>query len=157
MANYLGKIPNTHIRDFQRKRIYEAEDICSFWNHLEILSIDNVKQLVTDISKYFSIPPPQLVTEGHNDTTPQYVLSSIPTAYATSTELVLPYPITKSLPYICHEMSHVVNYNSEYADHHGRNFAGTYLITVKEFLGVAEFNELLTAFKTKKVKWGVDR
>ena len=95
MKNYIGDIPNTHIRDFQRKKLYQAEEDCL-------------------------------------------------------------YPTSKSLPYICHEMSHVINYNDpDKADHHGANFAGTYLQVVKEFIGEEDYQELLNAFKHRKVKYNV--
>ena len=98
------------------------------------------------ISKKFVINVPELITQGHE----------IPTAYATPTEIVLPFPICLSVPYICHEMSHVINYNDpDKADHHGANFAGTYLQVVKEFIGEEDYQELLNAFKHRKVKYNV--
>ena len=125
MPNYIGTIPHPDVRDFQRKRVYDAEELCSFWNTLQVLPLKEVKELVNLISTKFVIPIPNLITEGHNDSF---------TAYATSTEIALPFPISKSKPFICHEMSHVINYQHGPADHHGPNFATTYLLAVKNLI-----------------------
>jgi len=143
MANYLGTIPNSDVRDFQRKRLYEAEEGCSFWKALQILPLQEVEELVYNISKSFVITTPELITEGH----------AIPTAYATPKEIVLPFPICLSIPYICHEMAHVVNYQLGPVDHHGPNFSTTYLRIVKKFMGTEAFIELRKAFETTRVRY----
>ena len=144
MKSYIGNIPNTHIRDFQRKRLYQAEEQCSFWNNISILSSPEVISLIQNISKSFNIKTPVIITTGHE------------LVYATQDLISIPYPTSKSLPYICHEMSHVINYNDpDKADHHGANFAGTYLQVVKEFIGEEDYQELLNAFKHRKVKYNV--
>ena len=56
MKTYLGKIPNSHVRDFQRKKVYSAEATCKFWSEVEILSLEEVKKLITDIAIWASIP-----------------------------------------------------------------------------------------------------
>ena len=147
MSNYIGIIPNPEVRDFQRKKLYDAEDLCTFWNHLNILSLEEINLLIKNIAAHFVIKPPMLITEGHG--------SSL-VAYATATELVLPFPIAKSLPFICHEMSHVINYQHGPADHHGPNFATTYLLAVKNFMGLKAYSELLYNFADKKIKYNFD-
>ena len=139
--SYIGNIPNTHIRDHQRKRLYEAEEECSFWNDITVLSISDVKYLIGSISAWAKIKPPTGILEGHT------------MVYATQDTISLPYPVTKTLPYICHEMSHVINYNSDEADHHGRNFASTYLKVVRQFIGFTSYRELLESFRKHKVKF----
>ena len=144
MKNYIGDIPNTHIRDFQRKKLYQSEEDCSWWTQIYILPTNEVSVLIHDISKSFSIKTPIIATTGHE------------LVYATQDLISIPYPTSKSLPYICHEMSHVINYNDlEKADHHGPNFAGTYLQVVKEFIGYEDYQELLDAFNHRKVKYNV--
>ena len=78
---------------------------------------------------------------------------AIPTAYATPKEIVLPFPICLSIPYICHEMAHVVNYQLWPVDHHGPNFSTTYLRIVKKFMGTEAFIELRKAFETTRVRY----
>lgn len=146
MPNYIGTIPNPDVRDFQRKRLYEAEEVCSFWKALKILPLREVNELVHNISKSFVITPPELITEGH----------AIPTAYATPKEIVLPFPICLSIPYICHEMAHVINYQLGPADHHGPSFSSTYLRIVKKFMGIEAFTELRRAFEITKVRYDFD-
>jgi len=140
----MGTIPHPDVRDFQRKRVYDAEELCSFWTTPQVLSLKEVKELVKLISTTFGIPIPNLITEGHN---------LIPTAYATPTEIVLPFPICLSTPFICHEMSHVVNYRLGPVDHHGPSFSSTYLRIVKMFMGTDSFIELRKAFDTTKVRY----
>jgi len=147
MPNYKGIIPNPEVRDFQRKKLYDAEDECTFWNHLNILSLEETTLLIKNIATHFVIKPPILITEGHG--------SSL-AAYATATEVVLPFPIAKSLPFICHEMSHVINYQHGPVDHHGPNFATTYLLVTKNFVGLKAYSELLYNFADKKVKYNFD-
>ena len=142
---YIGEIPNPTLRDFQRQKLYHAEASCSFWNELTILSTYKVKNLVKDISLWATIDVPKL---------------SLPTlkngryiVYATASELVLPFPLAKSVPFICHEMSHVINYQRGPADHHGPNFAKAYLEVVCKFIGNDEYEELKESFKKHKVKY----
>ena len=147
MPNYLGDIPRTDVRDYQRKRVYDAEELCSFWKESKILSLDMVKELVQNISDTFVIKTPVIITEGHN---------LIPTAYATPKEIVLPFPICLSVPFICHEMAHVINYQIGPVDHHGPQFASTYLKIVKNFMGNNFFHELKKAFEIMKVNYNFD-
>ena len=139
--SYIGNIPNAHIRDHQRKRLYESEEECSFWNDITVLSINNIKHLVGSISAWAEIKTPTIILEGHT-----YV-------YATQDTIVLPYTRAQTLPFICHEMSHVINYNSIDADHHGRNFASTYLKVVRQFIGLTSYRELLGSFRKHRVKY----
>ena len=144
MKSYIGDIPNTHIRDFQRKRVYQAEENCSFWNELNILSLEDTIHTIERISETFKVVTPTIEVGDKIDA---------PTAYATSSLIVLPFPITKSLPFICHEMSHVINYQIGPADHHGPNFATAYLEVIKTFMGNAEFLELESSFKKYSVNY----
>jgi len=138
--SWMGDIPNTHIRDYQRKRLYDAEDSCMFWGNTEILTREQVEDLIQKISEWGEIKPPTLIEDGHT------------LAYATADTISLPFPLAKTLPYIAHEMSHVINYNGSNADHHGKHFAGTYLEVVKEFLGSKAHKDLIGAFRRYKVK-----
>ena len=139
--SYIGDIPNTHIRDFQRKRLYQAEERCGFWNTVDVLSYKEVKALINRISIWADIKSPQILDEGHT------------LVYATQNTISLPYPVTKTLPYILHEMSHVINYNSTNADHHGKHFTTTYLQVVKEFIGLPAKEELEQSFKKEMVQY----
>ena len=141
---HIGDIPNLHVRDFQRKRVYNAELECSFWDNISILPIEEIEQLITDISTWARIERPELSVQGHED---------MLVAYATPTEIVLPFPITQSKPFICHEMSHVINYQLGPADHHGSNFAKVYLEVVNTFIGKEAYDELKTAFDHLRVRY----
>ena len=103
--SWIGNIPNTHLRDYQRGKVYEAEAACSFWESPK------------------------------------------------TTEIVIPYPNTKNRPTVCHEMAHVINYNTLNADHHGKYFCGTYLLVVKNFISAHAHLELVKAFEKYKVDY----
>ena len=139
--SWMGDIPNTHVRDYQRKRLYDAEDSCMFLGNVEILTREQVEDMIHKISQWAEITPPKLIEDGHT------------LAYATADTISLPFPITKTLPYIVHEMSHVINYNGSNADHHGKHFAGTYLEVVREFIGSVAHNDLAKAFRRYKVRY----
>lgn len=144
MKSYIGDIPNINVRDYQRKRVYKAEEQCSFWRTPETLAITEVDNLITIISEVFGIERPTLDLGNEVEKS---------TAYATPSLIVLPFPIAKSLPFICHEMSHVINYQRGPADHHGSNFATAYLEVVKTVMGDEEFDELEGSFKDHKVTY----
>ena len=146
MKSYVGEIPNVHVRDFQRKKLYQAEALTSFWNNIEILTRPKVKQLVTEITDWAGITSPKLSYSTRTNGR---------LAYATASSVVLPFPLAKSVPFICHEMSHVINYQRGPADHHGPYFAAAYLEVVHTFIGQEQFNELLEAFDYAKVKFTV--
>ena len=133
MKSYRGKIPNRHVRDFQRNTVYGAESKCSFWNNFSIISTEDVHTLISDISKTFGV----------NDL---LLVSGTEPIHATQSKIVLPFPIAQSKPVICHEMSHVINYQLGPADHHGPNFAKVYLEVVHEFIGEEEYQELKNQF-----------
>ena len=135
-----GDIPNTHIKDYQAKQIFQAEDSCMFWGDTDILTWEQVQNIIQRISEWAEISPPTLLEEGHL------------IAYATADTISLPFPISKTLPYICHEMSHVINYNGTNADHHGKHFAGGYLEVVEEFIGTEASQDLKRAFKVYGVE-----
>mgnify|MGYP003643520154 FL=1 len=137
----MGDIPNTHVRDYQRKRVFQAEDSCMFWGDIDILTWEQVQNLIQRISEWAKISPPSLLEEGHL------------IAYATADTISLPFPIAKTLPYICHEMSHVINYNGSNADHHGKHFAGKYLEAVEKFIGRQAYLDLRKAFLRYKVRF----
>ena len=132
--SWAGDIPNTHVRDYQRKKVYDAEDKCNFWDSPKTMAEHQFRGLINRIADWGKIQIPKIITQGHD------------LSYATPTEIVLPYPNTKNKPTICHEMAHVINYNTLNADHHGKYFCGTYLLIVKEFIGKDAHIELLKAF-----------
>lgn len=144
VRTYLGDIPNPHVRDFQRKRLYDAEVTCTFWDNINILTLDEIDSFITDIAIWANIKKPDILVQGHED---------ISTAYATPTEIVLPFPLAQSIPFICHEMSHVINYQLGPADHHGSNFAKVYLEVVNTFIGKEAYDELKTAFDHLRVRY----
>tara|TARA_Y100000310_G_scaffold249252_2_gene255291 strand:+ start:2078 stop:2533 length:456 start_codon:yes stop_codon:yes gene_type:complete len=146
MKSYLGDIPNPTLRDFQRKKLYQAERTCGFWNNLQTLSSRRVKALVKDIGSWANIDLPKISYASHKN--------ARTVAYATAVDLVLPFPLAKSVPFICHEMSHVINYQRGPADHHGPNFASAYLEVVNEFVGQKGYEELKESFRRYKVKCG---
>ena len=140
---YVGNIPNLHVKDYQRQRVYQAEEQCEFWDSPKILTSEETKALILSISKWAGVRPPKIEV---GDT------GGVPIAYATKDTIVLPFPTAKSIPFICHEMAHVINYNSDNADHHGVNFCATYLKIVKEFVGEIEYKALQTSFNSYHVK-----
>ena len=151
MRSYLGDIPNAHVRDFQRQKVYDAEEQCNFWKEgiaKPPLSLDEVENVVIKMSDWASIQQPSILYE-----TPLAYQSKLPMAYATATALVLPFSKASTLPYLCHEMAHVINYNSENADHHGKHFTYVYLNLVKEFISPMAAVELRKSFKIKRVKY----
>ena len=137
----MGDIPNTHVRDYQRKRLYVAEDSFKYTGDTEIHTREQVEALIHKISQWAKIKQPEILEEGHH------------LVYATKNTIALPYPISKTPPYIVHEMSHVINYNGSNADHHGKHFAGTYLKVVKKFIGSVAYKELHRSFITHKVSF----
>ena len=143
IEEYIGDIPNSQLKDPQAKLVFSAEDECLFWNDLTPLSNKEIVLLVNKISKWFSINSPKISFEGH----------MYDVAYATSNLIVLPFPYSKSVPYICHETSHVINYQIGPADHHGKYFTATYLEVVKKVLGISAFRELKNSFDRFEVKY----
>ena len=141
--SWIGDIPNSHVRDYQRKRLYDAEDSCLFWGNIEILTWKQVEATIQKISEWAEIKSPSLVEDGHT------------LAYATADTISLPFPMSKTMPYIAHEMSHVINYNGSNADHHGKHFAGMYLEVVKEFIGSTAHKDLKKAFDYYKVRYSL--
>ena len=144
VRTHIGNIPNLHVRDFQRKRVYDAELNCIFWDNISILPIEEIETLITDISLWANIAKPMLSVQGHED---------MQVAYAPPDEIVLPFPVTQSKPFICHEMAHVINYQLGPADHHGSNFAKVYLEVVNTFIGKEAYDELKKAFDHLRVRY----
>ena len=64
----MGDIPNTHIRDYQRKRVYKAEDSCLFWGDTQIMTREQVEDVVYKISQWAEIKPPKITEDGHEIT-----------------------------------------------------------------------------------------
>jgi len=144
--SYIGNIPNTHVRDFQRKRLYEAEDAWLTGWVFKFLTTKETKKVIKDISDWAGIPVPTLISN-------QGKLNMRQSIYATSDIISLPFPLSRTTPYIAHEMAHVVNYNSPKADHHGPNFSKIYLQIVKEFIGIEAEQELQDSFNQNKVRY----
>ena len=132
----MGDIPNTHIRDYQRKRVYKAEDSCLFWGDTQIMTREQVEDVVYKISQWAEIKPPKITEDGHEIT------------YATKDKISFTYPALKTLPYICHEMSHVILYNWKHVknDYHGPNFCYIYLELIAWVLGRDTRNKLRKLF-----------
>ena len=63
--SWMGDIPNTHVRDYQRKRLYDAEDSCMFLGNVEILTREQVEDTIHRISQWAEITPPKLIEDGH--------------------------------------------------------------------------------------------
>ena len=139
--SWMGDIPNTHLRDYQRKSLYKAEDSCMYCGETKFLTVEQLQDTINQISEWANIESPALIEDGHT------------LAYATKDTISLPFPITKTMPYIVHEMTHVINYNGSNADHHGKHFAGKYLEVVKEFIGTTAHRDLRTAFLRYKVRF----
>ena len=139
--SWVGDIPNTHVRDYQRKRLYQAEDSCLYWGDVTILTSEQVQDIIRQISEWANIESPTLIEDGHT------------LVYATKDTISLPFPITKTMPYIAHEMAHVINYNGSNADHHGKHFAGKYLEVVRFFIHEQAYKDLKKAFCKYKEKY----
>ena len=137
----VGDIPITHIKDYQRQRVYEAEDCCMFWGDSRVLTYEEAKNLIDRISFHAKITPPEIIEDGHQPT------------YATKDKIYFTYPSLKNLPTICHEMAHVINYNGKNADHHGKYFCGRYLDLVKNFIGIHAYKDLVKAFRKHKIDY----
>ena len=146
-------IPNPHVRDFQRKKLYEAEERCMFWHHYTEVSRSEAEQLIEEISKWAGINIPTLYTDSIN--TPNGIKQRLAKqmSYATPIYVALSSNAAGSIPYICHEMSHVINYQKGPADHHGPHFAAIYLNLVETFIGKKERTELQHSFDKTAVKY----
>ena len=149
-------IPNFHVRDFQRKKLYRAEESCSFFpNWIVELTPEAANFYINSISAWGKIKEPTLYTE--HISTPHGIRQRLAKqmAYATPEYIAIPSNLLSKLPYICHEMSHVINYQTGPADHHGPNFASIYLKMIRNYLGSPEYTELKEAFNLHKVKYNV--
>ena len=60
--NWIGDIPNANVRDYQRKRLYNAEDSC-LWGDMIIMTHKQVEELIYKISQWAEIAPPRLITD----------------------------------------------------------------------------------------------
>jgi len=152
---YLGTIPNPHVRDSQRKRVYEAEERCMFWYTDNKISQTETENLIGDISTWADINTPTLYTDSIN--TPHGIKQRLAKqmSYATPMYVALSNNAVGSIPYLCHEMAHVINYQKGPADHHGPNFAAIYLKLVELFIGQKERKELQHSFDKTKVKYSI--
>ena len=50
--SWIGDIPNTHVRDFQRNQVYKAEDSSLFWGDTQIMTWEQVEDIVYKISQW---------------------------------------------------------------------------------------------------------
>ena len=146
-------IPNAHVRDFQRKKLYEAEELCIFWYTDNKISQTETEKLIEDISTWADINIPTLYTDSIN--TPHGIKQRLAKqmSYATPIYVALYDNAVGSIPYICHEMAHVINYQRGPADHHGPHFAAIYLNLIETFIGKEERAELQNSFDKKNVKY----
>lgn len=153
-TTYIDSIPNTHIRDFQRQKVYDSEEQCIFWHVHPEISQTKAKQLIHSISTWANIEKPILYT-GNKRTIPIRIRRILAKhiAYATSIYVAIPSNVINSIPFICHEMAHVINYQKGPADHHGPNFTKTYLKLIEKFIGEEAKQELQQSFDRKKVQY----
>ena len=160
MKSYRGHIPNKEITDYQRDRVYHAESQCKFWKEFIYMTAEDVKELIQAIAEWGGVRTPvvkladQECFEGvqHEDL---WLVTRAEPIYSTKTKIVLPFPVAQSLPIICHEMAHCLNYNSDNPDHHGPYFCGMYLQIVKQFICVDEYLQLRTAFQERGVSFKI--
>jgi|TARA_R110000824_G_scaffold250617_1_gene439369 hypothetical protein len=143
-------IPNYGVRDFQRARVYTAEENCSFWKDPSSLKLQEVLDIVRDISFWAGIKEPRSFFER-----PLQMEKQIPTnvAFAAPDLVCLPL-FACNKPYICHEMAHVISYQKGPNDHHGPNFVKVYLDLISSFMGLAERDELRSELSKTKAKVG---
>ena len=143
-------IPNYAVRDFQRKRVYIAEECCSFWKEPISLAPQEVLNIVKAISEWADISKPRSFFEkssGIDIPVPAHV------AFATPDTIFLP-TFALNKPFICHEMAHVISYQKGPNDHHGPNFVKIYLALVKSFMGEGEWDEIRLELTKTRVKVG---
>jgi len=147
-------IPNIHIRDFQRQKVYDAEEQCMFWHIHPQTSQTKAEQLIHSVSTWANIEKPILYT-GNKKTIPTSIRRRLAKhiAYATPTYVAIPSNVVKRIPFICHEMAHVINYQKGPADHHGPNFTKTYLQLVGKFINEKARQDLQDSFDRKHVKY----
>lgn len=143
-------IPNYEIKDFQRMRVYTAEENCSFWKEPFYLKPQEVIKIVKEISSWANIHEPR----SFFNRTPQMKKQVPPnTAFAAPDLVCLPF-FAWNRPFICHEMAHVISYQKGPNDHHGPNFVKVYLDLIHSFMGQAESDELRSELSKTKVKVG---
>ena len=149
-------IPNAHVRDYQRQKVYDAEEQCVFWYNYNEVSQAETEQLIKDISTWAGINTPTLYTDNIN--TPHGIKQRLAKqmSYATPIYVALSSNAVGSTPYICHEMAHVINYQRGPADHHGPHFAAIYLNLIATFIGEKERTELQHSFDKAAVKYSFD-
>lgn len=162
MKSYRGHIPNKEIRDYQRDRVYHAESQCRFWKEFIYMTAEDVRELIQAIAEWGGVRTP-IIKLGDQDSfdgvrdEDLWLVSGKEPIYSTKTKIVLPFPVAQSLPIICHEMAHCLNYNSDCPDHHGPNFCGVYLKIVKQFIGENEHMQLCEAFQQRGVRYKIPR
>ena len=143
-------IPNYEVRDFQRKRVYTAEENCSFWKEPFSLEPQEVIDIVKDISSWADIHEPRSLFER-----PIQMKRQVPSnmAFAAPDLVCLPL-FACNKPFICHEMAHVISYQKGPNDHHGPNFVKVYLDLIHSFMGQAEEDELRSELSKAKARVG---
>ena len=142
-------VPNKDIEDYQCSILYKAEESCKFWDDVSIIEDDYVLAVIGHISYRFNIITPKLFLLSESK---KFGLI----ASATSASIILPFPAARCIQFICHEMAHVINYQVGEGDHHGPNFAGTYLKVINNFIGMDERTELINAFNRYGVKYNME-
>ena len=143
-------IPNYEVRDFQRTRVYTAEENCSFWKDPSFLQPQEVIDIVKDISFWANINEPRSCFER-----PLEMEKQVPTTMAFAAPDLVCLPLFAwNKPFICHEMAHVISYQKGPNDHHGPNFVKVYLELVSFFMGQAERDELHLELSKTKVRVG---
>ena len=140
-------IPNYTVRDFQRKKVYTAEEGCSFWKEPLFLTPQEVVDIIEAISKWANINQPRSCFE---EATAELAIPVPSGAAFAAPDLIFLPTFAWNKPFICHEMAHVISYQKGPNDHHGPNFVKVYLAIIKSFMGQGEWDELrLELTKTK--------
>jgi len=128
-------------RDFQRKKIYKAENAamrCCY--PVDRLELDECRQLVSRACKFLGLTTSPLVTDGRGTKR----------ASGTMSKINLP-KWARNKWIVLHEVAHACTPRSYPA--HGREFASTYLKLVRRFIGKIEAQILRDAFRQYKAKY----
>ena len=151
------------MRDFQRQKVYDAEDTAfpEFREEVELTpkeleeyfySLYNSK-FVTNLRKL------KHVLEPHPDFKLNFGDERHKLATANSGEATFPFT-TRNKYFVIHELAHVLTYDgdgSKSVSPHGREYCDIYLKLVLQFLGDEHHTELLTQFIVHNVKFSLDK
>jgi hypothetical protein len=126
--------------DAQRHAVYHAEDATKWWQQGEYLSFGEIGDLVGRISAWAEIDVP-VVSDG----------AGVRVARGNRDSLVLP-PFSRNISYVCHEMCHTIAKQRDIDDYHGPIFTRMMLDSTREFMGMAQSDELCQKFIERDVE-----